>query len=125
MYRYLSFLFFLIGINSCTSSSSEPVLPQSELIQYIDYKKPDSKKKWGNYSVDILYTGEITYSKLYDVALLFDFAFPERVVVRVWSSTSAYHKNRRQVFDQEFKSGFLIYYSKNVSNDYNAIKWMQ
>ena len=101
------------------------MLPQSELIQYIDYKKPDSKKKWGNYSVDILYTGEITYSKLYDVALFFDFAFPERVVVRVWSSTSAYHKNRRQVFDQEFKSGFLIYYSKNVSNDYNAIKWMQ
>tara|TARA_Y100001980_G_C14514218_1_gene289586 strand:+ start:950 stop:1357 length:408 start_codon:yes stop_codon:yes gene_type:complete len=113
-------LFVIIG---CTSP--EPILPQIDNIEYLSYKKPDKKKGWGNYVADILYSGEISYSKMNSIVDIFNKAYPERCLVRIWNSKEAYNQEINGNYGEAFRSGYILYYSKNINNNYNAIKWMQ
>ena len=119
MKRLLLILFVL----AC--ASPEPVPPQIDNIEYLSYKKPDKKNGLGNYVADILYSGEVSYSKMYSIVDIFNKAYPERCLVRIWNSKEAYNQDKSGNYGGAFKSGFILYYSKNTNNNYNAIKWMQ
>jgi len=116
-------LWVILFVLAC--ASPEPVPPQIDSIEYLNYKKHDKKKGYGNYVADILYSGEVSYSKMYSIVDIFNKAYPERCLVRIWNSKEAYNQDKSGNYGGAFKSGFILYYSKNTNNNYNAIKWMQ
>ena len=116
-------IWLLLFIFACTSS--EPVPPQIDNIEYLSYTKPDKKKGYGNYVSDILYTGEISYSKMNSIIDIFNKTYPKRCFVRVWNSKEAFYQDKNGKYGKAFKSGLILAYSKNVNNDINVIKWLQ
>jgi hypothetical protein len=123
MKRLWVILFVLFIGLSC--ESPEPVPPQIDTIEYLSYKKPNKKKGYENYVADILYSGEVSYSIMYSIVDIFNKAYPERCLVRIWNSKEAYNQDMSGNYGDAFRSGFILYYSKNINNNYNAIKWMQ
>ena len=116
-------LWLILFVLAC--ASPEPVPPQIESIEYLSYSKPNNNKGYGNYVADILYSGEISYSKMYNIVNTFNKTYPERCLVRIWNSKDAYNQDKSGNYGLAFKSGFILHYSKNTNNNYNAIKWMQ
>tara|TARA_A100001011_G_scaffold249299_1_gene257618 strand:- start:60 stop:470 length:411 start_codon:yes stop_codon:yes gene_type:complete len=121
MIKHLTLLLF-IGL-AC--DSPEPIRPELKEIEYLSYKEPDKKKRYYNWVADVLYSGKISKSNLIKIVKHFDEAYPERCVVNIWSSKEAYYHNKASNWSDTWRNGFLIHYSKNVANNYNAIKWMQ
>jgi len=124
----LATLLALVGFSIVLSILFTPNKPQKpiiESIEYLDYSEPDDKKRFRNYVADILYTGDVSYEKMLDIISIYNDTYKERVIVRLWLNKKGYYQNKMQRYGNEFKEDYVLYYSKNMDNKHNTIKWMQ
>jgi len=93
--------------------------PEFNNIEYVDSWEPNDKRT--NYGFDLIYTGEISEQKLIEICKEFNNTYDE-VVVRIFSTKQAYNSVQNDIFDDNFNTGYLVYYIKKTSNE---IRWMQ
>jgi len=113
---------------------SGTVKPQEEEIplQVIEHSVLRDWKPNNGYrglGLEILVSDEATADEL--VALIKNLARRrEHVHIRVYSSQEAYRQEQRQTYGDAYKSGYLLFYIKNLTgrgpfDGLNEIRWMQ
>ena len=113
---------------------SETVEPQEKQIprQVIEHSVLRDWKPNNDYrglGMEILVSDQTTADEL--VALIRKLAARrEHVNIRVYSSQEAYRQEQRQTYGDAYKSGYLLFYIKNLSGrgpfeGLNEIRWMQ
>ena len=113
---------------------SGTVKPQEEEIplQVIEHSVLRDWKPNNGYrglGLEILVSDEATADEL--VALIKNLAGRrEHVHIRVYSSQEAYRQEQRQTYGDAYKSGYLLFYIKNLTgrgpfDGLNEIRWMQ
>ena len=116
------------------TDSSDTVEPQEKEIslQVIEHSvlrdwKPN--RDYRGLGLEILVSDEATADEL--VALIKNLAARrEHVNIRVYSSQEAYRQEQRQTYGDAYKSGYLLFYIKNLTgrgpfDGLNEIRWMQ
>ncbi len=113
---------------------SESVKPQEEKasVQVIEHSVLRDWKPNNDYrglGLEILVSEEATAHEL--VALIKKLAAGrEHVNIRIYSSKEAYRQGQRQTYGDAYKSGYLLFYIKNLTgrgpfDGLNEIRWMQ
>ena len=123
LFYFLCILMIGIGVYFANLSKSEK-RPQIDNVEYITYNHNNI-----SYSVDLIYTGEITKNNLIEICNEFNKEY-DAVVVKIYSSKDGYSALKNNVFNDAFYSDYLLFYVKNNTGEgaykgFNEIRWMQ
>ena len=93
--------------------------PQFDNIEYISHHPPDYKGD--AHLFDLVYTGEVEKEKLIEICKVFNNKY-DNVVVKIFTSKDAFNCVNNNIVNDDFYSGYLLYY---VKKDSNEIRWAQ
>jgi len=93
--------------------------PQFDNIEYVSHNTPDYKGD--AHLFDLVYTGEVTKEKLIEICKVFNNKY-DNVVVKIFTSKDALNCVNNNIVNDDFYSGYLLYY---VKKDSNEIRWAQ
>ncbi len=118
-----------IPATSSTMPSPEPWTTSSEPSSGGLEKGAYSKFEVLGLGLEILVSDEATEEELIELIHTLA-AGREHVNIRVYSSQEAYRQGQRQTYGEAYKSGYLLFYIKNLTGrgpfeGLNEIRWMQ
>ncbi len=113
---------------------SESVKPQKEeiplpLIEHFVLRDWKPNNDYRGLGLEILVSEEAREEELIELIQTLA-AGREHVNIRVYSTKEAYRQEQRQTYGDAYKSGYLLFYIKNLSgrgpfDGLNEIRWMQ
>ncbi len=113
---------------------SETIEPQEEeiplpLIEHFVLRDWKPNNDYRGLGLEILVSEEATEEELIELIQTLA-AGREHVNIRVYSTKEAYRQEQRQTYGDAYKSGYLLFYIKNLSgrgpfDGLNEVRWMQ